>query len=244
MKIVAVIPARYASTRLPGKPLADICGKPMIWWVYNQVKKVKMFSEIIVATDDKRIVDVCKKYDIKAIMTKEGHPNHISRIHEVSELVEADYYMCINGDEPLIDSSNIERIIPTSLMKTPYFCGARRKLTNPVETLDNANIKLAISENDRCIYMSRTPIPYPKGTILYDCWKYVGIECFNKKALDLFVDKQMGVLEKIEDIDHLRFIENNVDIYFKEVESESISVDTPKDLEKVRSLIEKRKLND
>ena len=95
MKIVAVIPARYKSTRLPGKPLADICGKPMIWWVYNQVKKVKEFKDIFVATDDERIKETCEKYNIKVIMTRDNHPDHISRVQEVSEKIEADYYVCI-----------------------------------------------------------------------------------------------------------------------------------------------------
>ena len=244
MKIVAIIPARYGSTRFPGKPLADICGKPMIWWVYNQVKKVKEFSEIYVATDDERIKEVYNKYKLSVIMTRNDHPDHISRVQEVSDMVEADYYVCINGDEPMIDAKCIEKVLPKKIRKEAYFCGARRKLTNPVETIDSSNIKLAITNNDRCVYMSRTPIPFPKGTILYTYWKYVGIECFNKKCLDLFVSKKMGVLEKIEDIDHLRFIENGVDIYFKEVKSDSLSVDTKKDLEKVKQLIEKRKNND
>ncbi len=244
MKIVAVIPARYKSTRLPGKPLADICGKPMIWWVYNQVKKVKEFKDIFVATDDERIKETCEKYNIKVIMTRDNHPDHISRVQEVSEKIEADYYVCINGDEPLIDDRCIKKILPKKVINEPYFCGARRKLTNPVETIDNANIKLAITNNDRCIYMSRTPIPHPKGTILYNYWKYVGIECFNKQSLDLFVEKEMGILEKIEDIDHLRFIENGVSLYFKEVKSESLSVDTKKDLEKVISIIEGKNKND
>ena len=92
--------------------------------------------------------------------------------------------------------------------------------------------------------MSRTPVPFPKGTILYTYWKYVGIECFNKEALDLFANSSTGVLEKIEDIDHLRFLENGMDIYFKEVKSESLSVDTQKDLEKVRKIMEERQSND
>lgn len=237
MKIVAVIPARYASSRLPGKPLADICGKPMIWWVYHQVKKVKEFDSVYVATDDERIEEVCQSYQMNVIMTKDNHPNHIARVQEVSDKIKADYYICVNGDEPMIDAKSIKKVLPTEVIKKPYFCGARRKLTNPVETIDSGNIKLAMTKEDRCIYISRTPIPYPKGTILYDYWKYVGIECFNKEALDFFVSQKMGELEKIEDIDHLRFLENGVNLYFKEVQSESLSVDTPKDLEKVRKII-------
>ena len=158
MRIVAVIPARYASTRLPGKPLADICGKPMIWWVYNQVKKVKEFSEIYVATDDKRIEEACKKYNMKVIMTRDNHPDHISRVQEVSEKVAADYYVCVNGDEPLIDDRCIKKILPKTIKKEPYFCGARRKLTNPVETIDSANIKLGGDGASKKIALDGDPV--------------------------------------------------------------------------------------
>ncbi len=245
MKIVAVIPARYASTRFPGKPLADICGHPMIWWVYNRVKKISEFSDVFVATDDERIKKVCDEYNINVIMTRNNHPNHISRVHEVSEKVNADFYMCINGDEPLVDIDSIKKIIPTKVNdKEEVFIGARRKLTDPAETIDSANIKMVIGNNDLCMYLSRTAIPFPKGTLFFDYWKYVGIECFNKKALDFFVSTNMGNVEKVEDIDHIRFLENGKKIYFKEVKSDSISVDTPKDLEKVIKMIkEKEKCN-
>ena len=239
MKIIAVIPARYASTRFPGKPLVDICGKPMIWWVYNKVLEVKELDEVYVATDDERIEKACKEYNMNVIMTRNDHPNHINRIQEVSEKIEADYYICVNGDEPLIDPISIQKIVPTKEDNDNIvFIGARRKLTDPAETIDSANIKMVIGNNDLCMYLSRTPIPYPKGSLFIDYWKYVGIECFNKKALDFFVNTKMGVIEKVEDIDHIRFLENGIKIYFKEVKSDSLSVDTPKDLEKVIKIIE------
>lgn len=241
MKIIAVIPVRYSSTRLPGKPLSDICGKPMIWWVYNRVNQVKEFSDVFVAVDDSRIAEICEKHNIKHIMTADNHPDHISRIHEVSEKVDADYYVCVNGDEPLIDPDCIRRVLPEKPNNdTEYFGGAMRILTDPAETIDFANIKLAVNKSGRCIYMSRTPVPYPKGTLLFDYKKYVGIECFNKKALDFFVNTEMGELEKAEDIDHLRFIENGIPLWFSIVDSDSISVDTAKDLEKVRLLMSEK----
>ena len=241
MNIVGVIPARYASTRFPGKPLADICGKPMIWWVYNQVKKVKQLSEVYVATDDERIKVECEKYEIKVVMTKSTHANHISRVQEVSDLIEADLYVCVNGDEPLIDKISISKIIKKA-MYTPelFFVGAFRYLTNPVETIDSANIKIVTNKKNKAIYISRTPIPYPKGTLLFQYKKYVGIECFSKEALDYFVRTKMGFIEKIEDIDHLRYLENDKNLYFYEIQSESISVDTKKDLEKVKDIIKDR----
>lgn len=240
MKIIAVIPARYASTRFPGKPLADICGKPMIWWVYQQVRSVDEFTDVFVAIDDERIASICEEFDIHYIMTSSDLQEHISRIHEVSEQVLADYYICVNGDEPLISSDCIRAVLPKSNSKKYYYSGAVRKLTDPAETVDFANIKVVLTRDGRGIYMSRTPVPYPRGTLLFHYYKYVGVECFTKEGLDFFVATEQGVAERIEDIDHLRFIENGMEIHFTEVASESISVDTPKDLEKVRTMVRKK----
>ena len=245
MKIVAIIPARYQISRLPGKPLADICGKPMLWWVYQRVSKMNSFEKVVCAIDDERIEKICKQYGLNYVMTRNDHPEHISRIHEVSTMIKADYYVCINGDEPLISPDCIMPVLPKTIQNDkPYFGGAMRRLTDPAETIDFAKIKLVISEQtNRCLYMSRTPVPYPRGTLLFNYKKYVGVECFNKQALDFFVSTPMGDLERIEDIDHLRFLENGVDLHFTNVESESISVDTPKDLEKVRNIIAMQQLS-
>ena len=240
MKVVAVIPARFQSTRFPGKPLADICGKPMLWWVYNNISKSDRFDDVYVAIDDDRIREVCEKNKMNYIMTADNHPDHISRVWEVSTKVDADYYICVNGDEPLIDYREVEKIIPRNGEKVEYFKGAFRKLTDPAETIDGANIKLALNNEGRCIYISRMPVPFPKNTLMFEYNKYVGIECFSKKGLNFFHRTKMGKLEKIEDIDHLRFLENGKSIYFQEIDSKSISVDTPKDLEKVRIMMEEK----
>ena len=241
MKIIGVIPARYNSSRFPGKPLADILGKPMLWWVYQQVKNLDVFSDVYCAIDDERIRKICEENGMEYVWTRSDHPEHISRIHEVSTKQEADYYICINGDEPLISKECILPVIPAEAKEDPYFGGAMRILTDPAETIDFAKIKLVVSENTgRCLYMSRTPVPYPRGSLLFQYKKYVGVECFNKAALDFFVSTPMGSLEKIEDIDHLRFLENGINLHFSYVESDSISVDTPKDLEKVRVLMKVR----
>lgn len=240
MKIVGVIPSRYASTRLPGKGLADICGKPMIWWVYHQVRRVSEFSDLIVAIDHPEMQRVCEEHEIPYVMTRDDHPDHICRVWEVSEHVQADYYVCVNGDEPLIEPDCIQRVLPDTVHDGVFFCGAMRTLTDPAEVIDFANLKLAVTDSGECIYMSRGPIPYPRGTLDVVYKKYVGIECFNKAALDFFVSTPMGRLERAEDIDHLRFLENGHRISFKDVPSESLSVDTKKDLERVRSIMKKR----
>lgn len=239
MKIIAVIPARYNSSRFPGKPLADICGKPMIWWVYDRVRKINRFSDVFVAIDDDRIRDVCIKMGIKYVMTERNHPNHISRIHEVSEKIVADLYVCVNGDEPLISPRCIEQALPSDNEHNIFFSGAIRKMSDAAETIDPSRIKVVISDTGRCLYMTRTPAPYPKGSLMFSYNKYVGIECFSKEALDFFVNTNQANLERIEDIDHLRFLEHGKELKFKYVDSDSISVDTPKDLEKVIILMKR-----
>lgn len=238
MNIIGIIPARYASTRFPGKPLVDICGHPMIWWVYQQVKKVERLNNVFVATDDDRIVKVCEENEISYVMTRDDHVNHVTRLAEVSDKIEADYYVCINGDEPLILPENIKNVLPDKLVKDEVYAGyLMRNFTDPVEVLDPSNIKLSVLSTGKCIYMSRMPIPYPKGTINVIYKKLIGVECFNKAALDFYVHTPMGELERIEDIDHLRFIENGKTVIIKLTDSESLSVDTKSDLEKVRQIM-------
>ena len=174
-------------------------------------------------------------------MTGVNTPNHIHRIWEVTELIEADYYVSINGDEPLISPENIWHALPNSIINDkPYFQSVYRELVDPVEVIDIANVKIVLDSNGMCMYQSRNPIPSPKGSLLFKYKKAIGIECFNKKALDFFVGTPMGTLETIEDIDHLRFLENGVPIYYKKIESESLSVDTQNDLDKVRLIIQER----
>lgn len=241
MKIIGIIPARYASTRFPGKPLVDICGHPMIWWVYNQVKKIEELEEVYVATDDKRISDVCKNEGIPFVMTRDDHVNHVTRLAEVSDKISADYYVCVNGDEPLIRAENIKDVLPKCGISEDVYAGyLMRELVDPAETIDPSNIKLSVLSNGKCIYMSRIPIPYPKGTINITYKKLIGIECYNKKALDFYVNTPMGELEKIEDIDHLRFIEYGKHVQIDLTDSESLSVDTKNDLEKVRMIMKEK----
>lgn len=242
MKIIAIIPARYNSSRFPGKPLADIYGKPMIWWVYNQVIKIKQFQEVIVATDDERIVATCKRFGMNSIITADTHPTHVHRIHEVSNIKQADYYTVICGDEPLINIDVIKAIIPNQENdnKQIYVRGLCRYFTDPAEVIDPANIKIVTNEKDECILLSRAPVPFPYKTVLFKYKKVVGVECYNKKALDFFVSTPKGFLESIEDITLQRFLENKIHIKYKLVNSVSLSVDTPRDLEKVKQIISEK----
>ena len=241
MKIVGVIPARYQSRRLPGKPLADICGKPMVWWVYQQAKKVADLDEIYVATDDQRIETVCKGLDIPVVITSKDNPTHVDRIYEFSHVVDSDLYVVICGDEPLIKSEVIRSVIPEQIHDQKYVARAlMREFTEPTEVIDPGNIKIVTHANGDCLYLSRSPIPFPYKTVLYKFKKIVGVECYNKAALEFFAHTPIGNLERIEDITLLRFIEGRVNVHFTLINSDALSVDTEKDLEKVRLLIKQR----
>lgn len=240
MKVIGVIPARYKSTRFEGKPLADICGKPMIWWVYNQAKKVKELNDIFIATDDERIEKVCKELDLKVIMTSNEHFTPTDRIYEVSTMIHSDIYVCINGDEPLINPNTIRSIIPESVnLDEEFVANIITEIKDPVEVIDFTNLKVVTDSNGKGIYISRSPIPYPKGSMECIYKKHVGVVAFNSKALQFYVNTKRGDIEKIEDIDLLRFIENHKEVNFIEDSCDTLSVDTPKDLHRVIKIMEK-----
>ena len=245
MKTLGIIPARYASNRLPGKPLANICGKPMIWWVYQQATKVKELSDLIVATDDIRIFDVCKFYKMSVIMTRDDHLTAAHRIQEVSNHIKSDFYLQLNGDEPLIESVIISNAIPNEIPQDVEFgTNIVTKMYEPSEVMDPSNIKIVFGENWNALYMSRIPIPYPFKSIQFNYYKHIGIIGYNKMMLDFYTNSVPGRLESIEGIDTLRFIDYGKRLFLIEANiSELLSVDTPKDLEKVRMIMQK-KIND
>lgn len=241
MNIMGVIPARYNSTRFPGKPLADICGKPMIWWVYNQAKKVEELNEVYVATDDIRIKEVCETLEINVVMTSADHKTHLDRLYEVSKVINADFYVNINGDEPLIESDAIKAIIPQNVdPDSIYIANLMTTLTNPIEAVDFSKIKIATDIFGYGLYMARSPIPYPKGNRDFEFKKFVGVQCFTRSALEFCYNTDRGPLEAAEDIDEFRFLENGQKIKFMDTVATTISVDTRKDLEEVRKIIKKK----
>lgn len=242
MNITAIIPARYASSRFEGKPLAILHGKPMIWWVYNQVKKVTLINKVVVALDDERIADICKEYNLDYVFTDINHTSSTSRVHEVSNIIDSDFYICINGDEPLIKPETIKEIIPNDKKDNVFVSNLMVKMKTASEVIDSTNIKVVFNKNSDAIFFSRSPIPYPKGELTFDYYKHIGVLCYNKKGLDFFVNNKKGPLEKIEDINELRFLENYQAIKMIEVNAEILSVDTPKDLNFVSAYMEKNNL--
>ena len=245
MKVIGVIPARYESSRFPGKPLADICGKPMIWWVYQQCKKVDDLTDVYVATDDQRIYDACEQLDMKVIMTLNSHKTGTDRVGEVAEKIKADLYVNIQGDEPMLEPDTISAAIkPFFENKELQVSNLMTKITDPVDVVNFTVPKVLTNEENQGIYLTRTTAPYPKGMIGYSYYKQVCVYGFKPEALDFFCQygKEHGKakLEAIEDIEILRFIENNYKVQYVEVNSDTVAVDTYKDLEKVRELISKK----
>ncbi len=242
MKTVAVIPARYASVRLPGKPLADICGKPMVWWVYHKMCGIDEIDGVCVATDDRRIGDVCEKFGMPYMMTESVHPTAANRLWEVSERLEADFYLQINGDEPLISTEAVKAAIPEKLPKDrEYGINIITEIKDPVQLMDPSNIKVVFDDSMRALYMSRTPIPFPFRMLNFSYYKHVGIIGYNKKMLDFYANSGPGRLEAIEGIDTLRFIDYGKELRFKIVENcETLSVDTQKDLDEVRIMMRRQ----
>lgn len=242
MKIVAVILARYDSSRFPGKPLADICGKPMIWWVYNQVSKVTDIDEILVATDNEKIKAVCEELNMNVILTSHEHDTPTSRLHEVSTKIEGDKFVFIGGDEPLIDPGSIEKVVNVARNEDAYAVNAMTKIKTSPEVIDFTNIKVVVSTEGLLLYTTRSPLPYPKGSLDFDYMKFVGVGVFSREALDFYAVTPKSELERIEECDLLRFVDKNKPVIMVEVECRNISVDTPKDLEAVVEILKRKNL--
>lgn len=236
MKIVGIIPARYKSSRFPGKPLADICGKPMIWWVYNQAKKVSAFDEVYVATDDKLIFDTCSTLEINVLMTSDKHPTGTDRLGEAAELVKADFYVNIQGDEPLIEPETIQRIVDYKIANPEVEVINSMTEYNGDPTI-NTIVKAVAADNDSLLYLSRSPIPYPKNGQQIQYYKHLGLYGLSKEALLFFSNAERTRNEKIEDVEMLRFLENGYNIKIVKVNSNSVGVDVPSDIDKVVSTI-------
>lgn len=250
MKIIGVIPARYKSSRFPGKPLADICGKPMIWWVYQQCKKVEDFDAVYVATDDQKILDTCKELNVEVVMTSDTHITGTDRIGEVARKIPADLIVNIQGDEPLLEPETIKAAIK------PFYSDSDLQISNlmtrikdPVDAVNFTVPKVITNKDGIGVYLTRATAPYPKGSIDYDYYKQVCVYGFKPEALQFYCDYGMkygkAKVEAVEDIEILRFIENGYKVQYIEVDSETVAVDTPNDLEKVREIVtEKIKLGE
>ena len=237
MKIIGVIPARYKSSRFPGKPLVDICGKPMIWWVYQQAKKVPEFDEVYVATDDDRIEAACKEHDMKVIMTSDKHETGSDRVAEVATKVEGDLFVNIQGDEPFVSEEQLSLISgcfdePSTQIATLV------KAFAPHEDIFNSNSpKVVLSADGHALYFSRSAIPFLRGVepsqwqSSHTYYKHIGLYAYRSDVLRKITALPQGILERCESLEQLRWLENGYRIRTAVTMTESLAIDTPQDLQ-------------
>ncbi len=234
LKVIAVIPARYKSSRFPGKPLANILGKPMISWVYSQCLKVEKLDEIYVATDDERIKECCESYKIPVIMTSPNHATGSDRVGEVASKVAGDLFINVQGDEPLIDPAEITELIEVFEDKQVYFASLRKKITDVDEIKASSTVKVVCDKDEYAMFFSRNVIPSNlKGNFKCDVFRHVGIYAYKKEFLLEFVKLKRTDLELGEEIEPLRAMENGYKIKVKETNYDSIGVDYPEQIVQV-----------
>jgi 3-deoxy-manno-octulosonate cytidylyltransferase (CMP-KDO synthetase) len=246
MNVVCIIPSRYESSRFPGKPLADLCGKPMIQHVYERVLTAKVVSYAAVATDDERIFAAVEKFGGHAVMTSAQHASGTDRIAEAVSglgLVDSDIVVNIQGDQPLFEPVQIEEVVrpllddPTIPMSTLIYRIIRsEEITHP-----NA-VKTVFDKDHNALYFSRATIPFVRDKAQkVSYYKHHGIYAYRKEFLQTFTRLPVGVLEKLEALEQLRAIENGYRIKVVETSHDSVEVDTPQELDRVRSIIEQQK---
>ena len=238
MKILAVIPARIGSTRLPEKPLIKLNGKEMIQWVYEGTVESNHIDKVIVATDSKKIFNCVENFGGDAMMTSVNHKTGTDRVCEVVEKTEQDYDIIVNvqGDEPLINGKELDLLIE------PMVEDGSIKLSTPIKKLESAKIednnivKVVIDGDNFALYFSRSPIPYVRGEKT-DFYKHIGIYSFRRDFLLKFKDWEQTPLEKAEKLEQLRVLENGYRIKTVMWNSVLHGVDTREDLEKVRAAL-------
>ena len=241
MRIIAIIPSRYGSSRFPGKPLALICGKPMIQWVYETVKKVERINEVYVATDNELIFEKVNGFGGKAIMTSDKHTCGTDRISECAKILkidENDLILNIQGDEPLIKTEMIDDLIDCFDEDNVYF-GTLKKEIDDVRELNDTNVVKVITDvNNNAIYFSRYCIPFNRDGVLVKHYKHVGAYAYKRWFLDQFSKMPKTCLEISESLEQLRAIENGYKIKVKETKYKSVGVDSPEHIKIVERMLE------
>lgn len=237
MRTIGIIPARYASTRLPGKPLADIWGKPLIQYVYEQAKKAESISDLIVATDDERIYKVVESFGGRAMMTSPTHPSGTDRCAEVAAKIDCDFVINIQGDEPLIPPYVIDKVAQ-ALWESPsdVYMSSAATIASPEER-DNPNVvKVVMNKDLFALYFSRSPIPYLRHPVA-TTYRHIGIYGYRKDFLLKFVSLPQTPLEITEALEQLRALEHGYKIKMVIVDYSPVGVDTSEDLERVKEML-------
>lgn len=241
MKSVIVIPARMGASRFPGKPLVDLLGKPMVQWVYEAAQQSNVADKILVATPDAEIVEATRAFGGEAVLTSHDHQTGTDRIAEVASLVEADFYINVQGDEPLIQSASIAACAkplmddPSAQMSSVYSYCDESEFDNP------AVVKVVTDEAGFALYFSRFAIPFERNPRIEKVKKHVGLYGYRRQALMDFATWKMGVLETAESLEQLRFMEHGIRIKMSEAAGTELAVDTPEQADEVRQILASRR---
>lgn len=235
---VAIIPARYGSTRLPGKALIDIEGKPLIRRVYERVSEASLVSRVVVATDDPRIARAIISFGGEAVMTSPEHKSGTDRVAEAAAITGGDIIVNVQGDEPLIDPLVIDRVIEKIREDAGIDCStAASPVTDEAVYRDPNAVKVALDLRGRALYFSRSPLPFYRDGVFGGAYLHAGIYCFRREFLAIFTTLEPTPLEQAEKLEQLRMLEHGYSIGVVITGHVSIGVDTPEDLEKVRRKI-------
>lgn len=237
--VTAVIPARYASTRFPGKPLVKICGKPMIQWTYEKASAAQKVNSVVVATDDQRIFDCVVEFGGNVVMTAEDHPSGTDRIAEAIGMWEGDLIINVQGDEPAISSSVIDKLVERMLETGAEMGTAGVPISRDSEAFTNPNVvKLVKGLDDYALYFSRASIPFLReGGEETTPLKHWGLYAYTREFVGKFLAWPEGALEKCEKLEQLRAMENGARILVITATEDSIGVDTPEDIAKVEAIL-------
>lgn len=233
MRCVVAIPARMASTRFPGKPLADLCGKPMLRWVVEAAEKAAV-GEVVVATPDPEILEACAAFGARAELTRADHASGTDRIAELAERIKADFYVNVQGDEPLVRPETIRACAAPLAEIGEVRMASVSCPCSEGELNEPSVVKVVVDRFGDALYFSRYAIPFARNPRPAPVWKHIGIYAYRRDLLDEFKGWPPGDLERAESLEQLRFLENGVRIRMVQGEPTEVAVDTPEQAEQAR----------
>ncbi|MBN1141746.1 MAG: 3-deoxy-manno-octulosonate cytidylyltransferase [Deltaproteobacteria bacterium] len=244
MQVTAIIPARFASTRFPGKPLAPLLGKPMIQWVYERTGRSRLVDRVLVATDDLRIAETVRGFGGEAVMTRSDHPSGTDRLAEVAGRLKSDIVVNVQGDEPLIEPAMIDCAVAPLAADAGIPMGTLKSPVENWEDYHNPNVVKVVTDGlGFALYFSRAPIPHRRdgdgGSSLaaLSAYRHIGLYVYRRKFLLTFAGLAPTLLEQTEKLEQLRALEHGYRIRVVETTLASHGVDTPEDLARVEALM-------
>lgn len=234
---VVVIPARMASTRFPGKPLIALSGKPMVQWVVEAARASGVSDRVLVATPDSEIVAACRQFGAESVLTSERHPSGTDRIAEVAESVNADVFVNVQGDEPLVPPEDIAACAAPLMSESSVLAASLYGTCAEHEWDDPSVVKVVCDHNDDALYFSRCPVPYARNPRPQPVRKHIGLYAYRREVLARFVTWTPGPLESSESLEQLRLLENGVKIRMSRGKGSAVAVDTPEQARQVQEIL-------